>query len=139
MRTVEIDWMFRGGAAALFPQVWSKRRDLLRVTLQCLLVGLSHHLEHHLWSGGDTFGVNQVHHRQGESSLQNQRWSSPSFLLIPCMRPVPEAWSSFVGILDEQEQSDPLLAYYSRLTSESDAVRSAAVRKTRLPTLPVSL
>lgn len=40
----------------------------------------------------------------------------------------PKAWEDFVGHLTLQERSDPLTAYYARLTSDDSAVREAAVR-----------
>lgn len=40
----------------------------------------------------------------------------------------PKAWHDFVTALPVEERSDPLLAYYQRLTSDDARVRSAAVR-----------
>jgi proline iminopeptidase len=42
----------------------------------------------------------------------------------------PEAWRRFKGHLSEEEQRDPLLSYYRRLTSEDASTRSSAVSAT---------
>ncbi|KAJ5777817.1 Proline iminopeptidase [Penicillium odoratum] len=41
----------------------------------------------------------------------------------------PEAWEAFVGFLPVEEQSDPVAAYYKRLTGADEGVRIAAARE----------
>ena len=114
MRKVEIDWMFRGGAAAIFPKANSP----------CTAMVAYCHLAHRAITNYTKLSVVALGvFSGGQHSLSLSEDLCLMYIIAT------QAWSSFVGHLDEEgEQEDPLMAYYNRLTSDSASIRAAAVR-----------